>query len=186
MVQFADMEGLEIDANDAKPFSFQMAGEHVVKIWFKPAIEENTAYADGSLLLAQKNGRDANRKGKTNIRKEMQRARREDMALFSKYCAEKWEGVRDTNGGDVDFTKNNCFTFLTKIPTRYQDALRAWIRQSRNFLPEQVAQDDNEADDDDFDLDDLDEITSIEDLEDIIDKESAVDGDDDLGKPSGE
>jgi len=177
MVEFANMGGLEVDGKTSKPFEFLMENKVVYTVNFRPALEENKEYADGALLLAQKNGRDANRKGKQNVAKQMKRSRREDMALFSKFCATSWDGIKDIKGHDVEFSQKNCFELLTQLPTRYQDALRGWIRVSANFLP-----DGPDAVGEEFDLDDLEEITSLDDLDDVLKTEADDSEKDDLGK----
>ena len=181
MVDFANLDGLEVDGKTSKPFEFEMANKIIYKVWFFPATEDNVDFAEAQLLLAQKKGRDANRKGKVNIQKEMKRARREDMALFAKTCAEKWEGPVDIKGNKVPFSKENVFQFLTKIPHRYQDALRAWIRRSHNFLPDVESK---EQEDQDFELDDLDDILDLDDLDAILESEKSEDEEEDLGKSS--
>lgn len=181
MVDFANLEGLEVDGKTSKPFEFEMAGKVIYKVWFFPATEDNIDFAEAQLLLAQKKGRDANRKGKVNIQKEMKRARREDMALFAKTCAEKWEGPVDTKGNEVSFSKENVFKFLTQIPHRYQDALRGWIRRSHNFLPDAEIKEEEEQE---FDLDDLDDILDLDDFDAILEGEKSEGGEGDLGKSS--
>jgi len=175
--QFAHlMKDLQVDASQTKPYIFsQIIGKPSIE--FKPAIEANRDYADAMLLLAQKKGQDPNRRGKINILKEAQRARREDMALYSKYCATSWKGIKDIKGNDVKFTTKAVFEFLTALPTRMQDHLRGWLKQEVNFLPE------NEDEQPEFEVDDLSEL-SFEDIEGILDG-SADEGEDDLGKSSG-
>jgi len=178
------IKGLEVDNKTPKPFKFELIAG-VVEIMFLPALEGNDDYADASLLFAQKKGKDANRKGKVNPKKEMKRARREDMAMFAKYCATGWTGVVDTKGDPVKFTKSDCFDFLVAMPVRYQDSLRGWIRSSANFLPDRPKIED-EADEFDLsDLDDLDEF-DLDSLDEAIEQERKNEEDETLGKLSGE
>lgn len=177
------VKGLEVDCKTPRPYKFELVAG-MVEIMFLPALEGNDDYADASLLFAQKKGRDKNRKGKVNAKKEMKRARREDMAMFAKYCAVDWTGVVDIKGTPVKFTKADCFDFLVAMPVRYQDALRGWIRSSANFIPEPVKKDDD--DEGDFDLSDLDDLDDfdLDSLDEAIEQERSGAEEETLGKPS--
>ncbi len=142
MVDFSHLASLEIP-NEAKPYSMDIRGEDAI-LHLLPAAEANKPYWNAVLRYS-----DSKLKGgkkKTSIdAATLEKNRKIDKQLIANYCLVGWEGIKDTSGDDVPFTKENGLEFLMALPGRLFDPIKTWAADADNYLATPAIIDEVEA-----------------------------------------
>ncbi len=144
MVDFSYLASLEIP-NEAKPYSMDIQGEDAI-LHLLPAAESNKPYWNAVLRYNNdklKGGKKSNKVDAASVAKN----RKIDQQLIAGHCLVGWEGIKETNGTDVPFTKENGLEFLSSLPGHMFDPIKNWAADKENYLATAT------NDDDDIDLD---------------------------------
>jgi hypothetical protein len=132
MVEFNHLKKLEVKDNTAKLTLYDIADEPALVL--KPATDVNKLYFNAVLKRTRKRVR-AVQAGKLTS-KMMEQNRNEDRELFPLYVVVDWENVNDSDGNHVEYTPENCASFLNALPNWIFDQVREFASKSGNFIEE--------------------------------------------------
>lgn len=140
MVDFSYLASLEIP-NEAKPYSMDISGEDAI-LHLLPAAESNKPYWNAVLRYSN----DKLRGGKKKVvvdAASVEKNRKIDKELLARHCLVGWAGIKDTDGKDVPFTKENGLEFLMALPGHMFDPIKAWAADKDNYITAPDASDDD-------------------------------------------
>lgn len=145
MVDFSHLASWDIP-NDAKPLVIDDIPGELITLFLLPAAESNKPYWNETLRQIEKRVRKG--KGKIQINAEkIARERAVDKTLLGRYCLVGWTGVKEADGTDVEWTKENGIDFLEKLPGWLFDRVKAFCTDPENFVPAMI---DDDLDDDEI------------------------------------
>lgn len=96
-----------------------------------PAQEANKPYLNARLRTMGKGVKALKKKLTASTVTE---AREQDVELFAKYVVKGWEGVRNSEGEEAEFTVENCEAFLAALPSYIFDKLRDFATDPDSFI----------------------------------------------------
>lgn len=103
-----------------------------------PATSENKPYYNKVLRKTAKNPMKAIKKINAGTVREN---RDQDRILFANYVIKGWKRVVDGEGKEVEFSKENCFEYLTALPDWIFDQVRNYAATPDNFIDEENIED---------------------------------------------
>jgi hypothetical protein len=105
------------------------------KLLVRPATEENPGYYNGFLRALSGKGQRLAR-AKKLTKEDSEQVREADRKLFPRYVIVNWEGILDTDGNKVPFSRDHVTEFCAKLPGWIFDQVRNFASTPENFLPE--------------------------------------------------
>lgn len=127
----ADFTHLKTSKIDNVEFTFYaVVGEPTLLVKF--AGESNKPYFNEMLKVAEKHRM---RRAKLSL-ETIKTLRERDRELFPKYVVTGWRGVKDANGADVAFSREECEGFLRALDDDMFDDLRKFCDDPSNFREE--------------------------------------------------
>ncbi len=96
-----------------------------------PATEANKPYFNALLKRAGKSAK-AIRAGAVNSGM-IEENRDEEQELYPRYIIKGWEDMIDAAGNEVDFSREECVDFLSKLPSWIFDDLRQFCGNPASF-----------------------------------------------------
>lgn len=102
-------------------------------LFIRVAGESNKQYNSAMLKMSSRRQRDIASKGALSP-EDARKDREEDLILYPKHVVEGWEGIKNTAGEDVEFSRANCKVLLSKLPAWVFDRLRIFAMKPENFI----------------------------------------------------
>lgn len=129
MTDFGHLKKLDVKDKTARYSIFQIEGEPALIL--KPANEANKPYFNAVLKRSRRNVK-AIQAGAVN-QAMISENRAQDRELFPRFVVVGWEGVTDSKGKEVEFSRDNCSDFLRALPDWIFDEVRNYASNSANF-----------------------------------------------------
>jgi hypothetical protein len=131
-MNFSHLKNLDVKGKTADFVIYQINGEPTITL--KPATEANKPYFNAVLKRSRRNMR-AVQSGAIN-QVMIKENREQDRDLFPRFVVVGWDGILDSDGEPVEFTKENCADFLAALPDWLFDEVRDFAGKSSNFSGE--------------------------------------------------
>lgn len=142
MTNFSHLRSLQVQQDTTVEFTFyRIGGEPTLSV--RHAGQENRDFFNAALKKSKQAARRLRgRQGAAPSHEDIERARREDAALFAKHIVTGWEDVLDADGEAVEFSEEVCLEFLLAIPSDMFTELRAFCLDINNFREDDSMGDD--------------------------------------------
>lgn len=98
----------------------------------KPAHESNKPYYNA--LLRKSRSKMASISAKKITAETVKQNRDEDRALFADHVIAGWRHIPDSDGNDVEFSKENARAFFESLPVWIFDDMRTWAQDMTNYV----------------------------------------------------
>lgn len=145
MADFSHLQKLAVtDESEAEYIFEEIWGEP--SIWFRPMTDANTAFLNERVRLAVQRA-EADQKGTKKSRREkilssdrLEEDREQDRILLANTCALRWgTPPRDVDGNEVEFSAEECLSFLRALPNYMIDPCRGWAQNPYSFVNREAA-----------------------------------------------
>lgn len=111
------------------------------RICCKPATEANPAYYNAMLKRAGRRVRNMIRSDRISL-EDAALNREDDRSLYPRYVITNWDGLNDTDGKPVPFSRDHCVELCEKLPNWVFDQLRNFAATPERFI---TVEDEEEA-----------------------------------------
>lgn len=147
MADFKHLAALRVEADATVDFTFfRIAGEPTLTV--RPAGDTNPDFFNAALRANKKAQRAARgRRGQTPTPESIERARQADITIFADTIVTGWSGVMDSDGNEVEFSRENLVQFLNAIPPDMFNELRNFCLDIDNFRDAPEEMDEEELED---------------------------------------
>jgi len=144
MADFKHLAALRVAPDATVDYTFfRIAGEPTLTV--RPAGDTNPEFFNAALRVSKKAQRqNRGRKGQTPTPESIERARQQDIEIFADTIVTGWSGVLDSNGDEVEFSRENLVAFLNAIPADMFNELRNFCLDIDNFRDEPDQMDEEE------------------------------------------
>ena len=130
---FSNLKKLSISRDSTSRFVLSdLEGAPVLIV--RPATEENGGYFEAVASQTTKTLRRLRSGAGAKMLKEN---RKLDRGLYPVHIITTWENVCDTEGAEVDYSREDCKAFIQALPGWIFDKLRNFCGEQANFLPEE-------------------------------------------------
>ena len=134
MADFQHLAKLRVQDDATAEFTFfRIVGEPTLTV--RHAGDTNPDFLN-AVLKKPKRLQRAARRARQITAASIDSARMEDIQLFARCIVVGWSGVLDSQGEEVEFTRENLIDFLTAIPPDMFNELRAFCLDIENFREE--------------------------------------------------
>ncbi len=114
------------------------------RVKVRPATDVNPGYQNG--LLKMSAGRLRQTAARGAVKKyDVEQSREDDRVLYAQYVIDDWDGIEDSAGKPVPFSRENCAEFLQQLPAWIFDRMRLFCMVPDNFLAPHEVRIDTEA-----------------------------------------
>lgn len=142
MADFQHLSKLRVADDATAEFTFfRIVGEPTLTV--RHAGDTNPDFLNAVLKKPKKLARQA-RRARQVTAQSIDQARLEDIQLFARVIVTGWSGVKDSEGNEVEFSRENLIDFLTAIPPDMFNELRAFCLDIENFREEGEEMDEEE------------------------------------------
>lgn len=107
------------------------------RLLLRPATDANLAYQNGLLKVAAGRVRRI-ASARAAQKYDADQSREDDRQLYAEFIIADWEGIEDSEGNLVPFSREEAAEFLQQLPAWIFDRIRIFAMVAENFLPPQA------------------------------------------------